>query len=189
MTIPEAAQLVIQAGSMGQGGDVFVLDMGQPVRIADLALRMIQLMGLMVRDEGNPQGDIAIEYTGLRPGEKLYEELLIGDNVSVTDHPKIRRACEESLAWPQVLECLTPLVAAANNGDCEQVRQLLLDTVNGFRPACEHIEDLVWQRRFAPPRPARRPVEEPAPAALPGLAPVEAHPPLVVGLAGDAVFE
>lgn len=97
MTIPEAAQLVLQAGSMGEGGDVFVLDMGEPVRIADLAQRMIQLMGLTVRDAGNPQGDIAIEFTGLRPGEKLYEELLIGDIAGATAHPKILRAREQNL--------------------------------------------------------------------------------------------
>src|SRR3546814_15547093 len=91
MTIPEAAQLVIQAGAMGQGGDVFVLDMGEPVKIAELAEKMIQLSGLSVRRADNTDGDIEIRYTGLRPGEKLYEELLIGDNVSPTDHPMIDR--------------------------------------------------------------------------------------------------
>src|SRR5205807_649875 len=97
MTIPEAAQLVIQAGSMAQGGDVFVLDMGRPVRIDDLARRLVSLMGLTVRDAQNPEGDIAIEYTGLRPAEKLFEELLIGSNVTGTDHPMIMRAMEHRL--------------------------------------------------------------------------------------------
>src|SRR5690554_7514626 len=92
MTIPEAAQLVIQAGSMGLGGDVFVLDMGEPVRIVELARQMIMLSGLTVRDEANPNGDISIAFSGLRPGEKLYEELLIGDNPETTPHPKIHRA-------------------------------------------------------------------------------------------------
>lgn len=95
MTIPEAAQLVIQAGSMGQGGDVFVLDMGEPVRIADLAEKMINLTGLTVRTQANPAGEIAIEYSGLRPGEKLYEELLIGDNVASTEHSMIMSANEQ----------------------------------------------------------------------------------------------
>ena len=101
MTIPEAAQLVIQAGSMAKGGDVFVLDMGRPVRIDDLARRMVNLMGLTVRDANDPDGDIEIEYTGLRTAEKLFEELLIGTNVTGTDHPMILRAMEHRLAWPQ----------------------------------------------------------------------------------------
>lgn len=158
MTIPEAAQLVLQAGAMGKGGDVFVLDMGQPVKIADLARRMIQLMGLTVRDDENPQGDVAIVYTGLRPGEKLYEELLIGDNVGATEHPKILRAYEESLPWTRVHEVLEQLVIAANNGDCAQIQHLLLGAVNGYQPTCEQIEDLVWQRRPNPPHPARGPI-------------------------------
>ena len=101
MTIPEAAELVIQAGSMAKGGDVFVLDMGKPVRIVDLAKKMIRLMGLTVEDESNPDGDIVIAYTGLRPAEKLYEELLIGNNVMETTHPSIRRAEEDFLKWPK----------------------------------------------------------------------------------------
>jgi len=99
MTIPEAAQLVIQAGAMATGGDVFVLDMGQPVRIYDLARRMVELSGLTLRDEAHPHGDIAIEITGLRPGEKLYEELLIGDNPEPTDHPRIMKAHEDFMPW------------------------------------------------------------------------------------------
>jgi FlaA1/EpsC-like NDP-sugar epimerase len=99
MTIPEAAQLVIQAGAMAEGGDVFLLDMGQPVKIMDLARRMIELSGLAVRDEQNPDGDIEIEITGLRPGEKLYEELLIGNNPKFTLHPQIMRATEVFIPW------------------------------------------------------------------------------------------
>src|SRR5690606_22347043 len=102
MTIPEAAQLVIQAGSMGKGGDVFVLDMGQPVKITELAKKMILLSGLSVRSAQVPEGDIAIEFVGLRPGEKLYEELLIGNNVTPTEHLMILRADEKHIAWEQL---------------------------------------------------------------------------------------
>jgi FlaA1/EpsC-like NDP-sugar epimerase len=143
MTIPEAAQLVIQAGSMGKGGDVFVLDMGRPVRIEDLARRMIHLMGLTVRDEDQPEGDIAIEYTGLRPAEKLYEELMIGTNVMGTEHPMIMRAMEESLPWPQMQEYLEDLLSAAGHFDCERIRELLLASVSGYLPN-NGVEDLVW---------------------------------------------
>src|SRR5690606_973630 len=108
-TIPEAAELVIQAGAMGQGGDVFVLDMGEPVRIEDLARKMIHLSGLSVKDALHPEGDIAIEYTGLRPGEKLYEELLIGDKVSGTEHPRIMRAEELRLSWDETQQLLNKL--------------------------------------------------------------------------------
>ncbi len=170
MTIPEAAQLVIQAGAMASGGDVFVLDMGEPVRISDLAQRMIQLMGLTVRDADNPHGDIVIEYTGLRPGEKLYEELLIGDNVGDTEHPMILRAYEERLPWAGVQNRLEQLLSAANSGDCEQIQQVLLGAINGFKPACEQIEDLVWQRRAVAPRPPKRRAEPPR------IAPVEELP-------------
>jgi len=149
MTIPEAAQLVIQAGSMGRGGDVFVLDMGEPVRIADLARRMINLMGFTVRDEVHPEGDIAIEYTGLRQGEKLYEELLIGTDVTRTEHPMIMRAMEESLPWPKVRHYLAQFQLAGNAFDCEQTLNLLLESVNGFVPVSEGIDDLVWRARQA----------------------------------------
>jgi FlaA1/EpsC-like NDP-sugar epimerase len=169
MTIPEAAQLVIQAGAMANGGDVYVLDMGEPVRIADLAQRMIQLMGLTVRDEENPHGDIAIEYTGLRPGEKLYEELLIGDNVADTQHPMILRAYEERLPWAEVAHCLEQMLLAANGGDCDKIQQVLLGAINGYKPACERIEDLVWQRRSIAPRPPMRRAEAPRIAPLEDL--------------------
>jgi len=144
MTIPEAAQLVIQAGSMGKGGDVFVLDMGQPVRIEDLARRMIHLMGLMVRDRDDPDGDVAIEYTGLRPAEKLYEELLIGSNVMGTEHPMIMRALEESLPWGDVQVCLDELLKTIQASDCERARELLLTHVAGYKPS-NGVEDLVWR--------------------------------------------
>ena len=144
MTIPEAAQLVLQAGSMCQGGDVFVLDMGKPVRIADLARRMIHLMGLTVRDDDNPDGDIAIHYTGLRPAEKLYEELLIGNDVTGTDHPMILRAMEESLPWNSVDRFIEQLLQACAGADCERVRELLIESVVGYKPT-NGLDDLVWR--------------------------------------------
>lgn len=146
MTIPEAAQLVIQAGSMGQGGDVFVLDMGQPVKIAELAERMIRLSGLSVRNEDDPSGDIAIEFTGLRPGEKLYEELLIGENVSTTDHPMIMRANEEHLPWEELKTVIERLLDAVERDDYRVVRQILRETVNGYSPQ-EAIVDWIHQQR------------------------------------------
>lgn len=146
MTIPEAAQLVIQAGSMGQGGDVFVLDMGEPVKIVTLAEKMIHLSGLSVRSERNPHGDIAIEFTGLRPGEKLYEELLIGDNVSPTPHPMIMTANEDYLPWDTLKQRLTELLSATSQEDFTHVRQLLRETVSGYSPEGE-IVDWVYQQR------------------------------------------
>ncbi|TWD99214.1 FlaA1/EpsC-like NDP-sugar epimerase [Pseudomonas sp. AG1028] len=148
MTIPEAAQLVIQAGSMGQGGDVFVLDMGQPVKIAELAEKMIHLTGLSVCSDTNPNGDICIEYTGLRPGEKLYEELLIGDNVSPTEHPMIMRANEEHLPWEDFKGALADLLKAVEQDDYDRVRQLLRETVCGYKPEGE-IVDWMHLRRAA----------------------------------------
>ncbi len=147
MTIPEAAQLVIQAGSMGQGGDVFVLDMGQPVKIAELAEKLIHLSGLSVRSEKCPHGDIAIEYTGLRPGEKLYEELLIGDNVSATEHPMIMRANEEHLDWDVLKDRLAKLLKAVESDDYPQVRQLLREVVSGYVPEGEIVDWIYQQRR------------------------------------------
>lgn len=148
MTIPEAAQLVIQAGSMGQGGDVFVLDMGKPVKIAELAEKMIHLTGLSVCSDTNPSGDIAIEFTGLRPGEKLYEELLIGDNVSPTGHPMIMRANEEHLPWETFKGTMADLLNAVEQDDYDRVRQLLRATVCGYTPEGE-IVDWMHQRRAA----------------------------------------
>jgi len=146
MTIPEAASLVIQAGSMAKGGDVFVLDMGESVRIRDLAEKMIHLMGLTVRDKHNPDGDIEIQYTGLRPAEKLYEELLIGDNVMGTEHPSIMRAEEEFVPWEELSKVLDDLWVACQRLDCVTGRNLLLQAVAGYSPT-ETVSDLVWQER------------------------------------------
>ncbi|MBK3847261.1 polysaccharide biosynthesis protein [Stutzerimonas xanthomarina] len=150
MTIPEAAQLVIQAGSMGQGGDVFVLDMGQPVRIAELAEKLIHLSGLSVRSEKCPHGDISVEFTGLRPGEKLYEELLIGDNVSPTEHPMIMRADEEYFTWDVLRGVLTRLLEAVEQDDYPQVRVLLREVVSGYVPEGEIVDLIYQQRRVGP---------------------------------------
>jgi len=148
MTIPEAAQLVIQAGSMAKGGDVFVLDMGKPVRIGDLAKRMIHLMGLTVRDEDHPEGDIEIAYTGLRPAEKLFEELLIGNNVTGTEHPMILRAIEHSMPWERVQALLEEILTAMSRFDCQRALHLLREVVVEYKPAPES-HDLVWARQAA----------------------------------------
>lgn len=132
MTIPEAAQLVMQAGAMAVGGDVFVLDMGEPVKIMDLARRMVQLSGLTVRDNNQPDGDIAIEISGLRPGEKLYEELLIGDNPEPTPHPRIMKAHEPFLPWVELTPVLNALRVAAHAGDSGAIKALLLEHVHGY---------------------------------------------------------
>ncbi|MBS0613401.1 MAG: polysaccharide biosynthesis protein, partial [Proteobacteria bacterium] len=146
MTIPEAAQLVIQAGSMAKGGDVFVLDMGKPVRIDDLARRMVHLMGMSVRDDDNPDGDIEIAYTGLRPAEKLFEELLIGNNVTGTEHPMILRAMEHGLPWEKVSVILDNLLTAMSRFDCQGAMDILKQAVVEYTPA-PAIYDLVWQRQ------------------------------------------
>ncbi|MDX2352674.1 nucleoside-diphosphate sugar epimerase/dehydratase [Stutzerimonas xanthomarina] len=150
MTIPEAAQLVIQAGSMGQGGDVFVLDMGQPVMIAELAEKLIHLSGLSVRSDKCAHGDIAIEFTGLRPGEKLYEELLIGENVSPTEHPMIMRADEEYFTWNELRGALAKLLKAVQQDDYPQVRVLLREVVSGYVPEGEIVDLIYQQRRVGP---------------------------------------
>ncbi len=136
MTIPEAAQLVIQAGAMGNGGDVFVLDMGEPVKIADLAKRMIHLMGLEVKDEVHPNGDIEILYSGLRPGEKLYEELLIGENVRETEHPRIMAADEVCLNWLDMQLLLNRLEQYCEHFAVEQIIELLRHAPTGFNYSC-----------------------------------------------------
>ena len=140
MTIPEAAQLVIQAGAMGQGGDVFVLDMGQPVKIIDLARRMVELSGLTVRDEQRPDGDIELNVTGLRPGEKLYEELLIGDNPRPTQHPRIMKAQEQFLSWPLLEPKLNALSLAMSVNDVSLIRGLLQQLVSGYQPSGEVVD-------------------------------------------------
>ena len=148
MTIPEAAQLVIQAGSLGQGGDVFVLDMGAPVRIVELAEKMIHLSGLTVRDSEKLHGDIAIEFTGLRPGEKLYEELLIGESVLPTEHPMILRAQEEFIAWEALKQILTDLLQAIDADDYVRVRQLLRQAVDGYVPEGDIVDWIHCQQKL-----------------------------------------
>ncbi|MDO6563991.1 nucleoside-diphosphate sugar epimerase/dehydratase [Amphritea sp. 1_MG-2023] len=142
MTIPEASSLVIQAGSMGSSGDVFVLDMGKPVKINTLAKQMINLTGLSIKDADHPDGDIEITYTGLRDGEKLYEELLIGDNVQATDHPMIMRAEEDMLVWDKLKWILDEMTQALNHYDYVKVRLLLLEAVNGYDPQHEIVDPM-----------------------------------------------
>ena len=137
MTLSEAAQLVLQAGAMATGGDVFVLDMGKPVSILDLAHRMVELSGLKVRDETHPDGDIEIVVTGLRPGEKLYEELLIGDNPALTGHPRIMKAHEDYLPWPEFESQLEALRQACEANDAELMKAVLLTCVHGYEPQPE----------------------------------------------------
>ena len=145
MTIPEAAQLVIQAGAMGEGGEVFVLDMGEPVKIIDMAKRLIHLSGLEVKDDENPEGDIEIVYTGLRPGEKLYEELLIGESDLPTQHPLIMAANEDGLSWEALSSYLLQFEQAVRSNDVEKSRQLLVESVKGFTPQCD-VADLVKEK-------------------------------------------
>ena len=146
MTIPEAAQLVIQAGAMGLGGDVFVLDMGNPVKIMDLARRVVELSGLTVRDAMAPNGDIELTVIGLRPGEKLYEELLIGDNPEPTLHPRIMKANEPHMSWLDLEDKLNALRAAMNENDVLSIRKLLQETVKGYQPSGE-VVDWVYMAR------------------------------------------
>ena len=148
MTIPEAAQLVIQAGAMAKGGDVFVLDMGQPVKIMDLARRMVELSGLTVKDEEHPEGDIEIAVTGLRPGEKLYEELLIGDNPKPTVHPRIMKAHEDFIAWAEFEAKLNALEMALNVNDVGVIRLMMQQLVAGYTPS-DHIVDWVYLEQEA----------------------------------------
>ena len=148
MTIPEAAQLVIQAGAMAKGGDVFVLDMGQPVKIMDLACRIIELSGLQVKNAQNPDGDIDIEITGLRPGEKLYEELLIGDNPRPTSHPRIMKAHEEHIGWVELEQKLRSLEMVLNINDVAVIRLMMQQLVPGYTPDDE-IVDWVYMEQEA----------------------------------------
>jgi FlaA1/EpsC-like NDP-sugar epimerase len=153
MSIPEAVNLVLQAGSMGKGGDVFVLEMGDPVRIADLARRMIELSGLRIRDESHPDGDIEIQYTGLRPAEKLFEELLIGKDATGTDHPQVLRAVEPCPPWGEIEIILNDLQTALGRLDCGAVLTLLRRAVVEYAPTCA-VVDLVSQTRESTPSPA-----------------------------------
>lgn len=148
MTIPEAAQLVIQAGAMAKGGDVFVLDMGQALKIMDLAVRMIELSGLTFRNDDNPDGDIEIEITGLRPGEKLYEELLIGDNPKPTSHPRIMKAHEDFIPWADLEGKLNALEMALNVNDVSVIRLMMQQLVSGYAPSGE-IVDWVYMEQEA----------------------------------------
>ena len=143
MTIPEAAQLVLQAGAMGEGGDVFVLDMGEPVKILDLATRMVHLSGLEVQGDSDATDAIEIQHVGLRPGEKLYEELLIGSNVEGTQHPLIMRAQETEIPWAELQHLLQALERACEQFEYEKVRALLLQVVAEYAPQCG-IEDFLW---------------------------------------------
>lgn len=147
MTIPEAAQLVIQAGAMGKGGDVFVLDMGEAVKITDLAENLIRLSGLEIKTEQNPHGDIEIKFTGLRPGEKLYEELLIGEDVSETAHGRIMSANESFLPLKEYEKILTKLDGVCSNFEHDLIRDILLSTPTGFNPT-DGIGDLVWNEKI-----------------------------------------
>ncbi len=144
MTIPEAAQLVLQAGAMGEGGDVFVLDMGEPVRILDLATRMVHLSGLEVQGDSDATDAIEIQHVGLRPGEKLYEELLIGSNVEGTQHPLIMRAQETEIPWTDLQQLILDLERACEQFEYEKIRNLLLQVVAEYAPQCG-IEDFLWQ--------------------------------------------
>jgi FlaA1/EpsC-like NDP-sugar epimerase len=143
MTIPEAAELVIQAGAMSEGGDVFVLDMGKSMKVIDVARRMVRLRGLRIRDNEHPDGDIAIEFTGLRAGEKLYEELVLGNDISATEHPRIMRAQESALPWHQLEAILERIEDACRQFDSARIRVLLLEAVTDYRPQGE-IPDL-WR--------------------------------------------
>jgi FlaA1/EpsC-like NDP-sugar epimerase len=140
MTIPEAAQLVLQAGAMGEGGEVFVLDMGQPVKILELARRMVELSGRTIQDADHPDGDIEIQVTGLRPGEKLYEELLIGDDPSPTAHPRIMKARESFRRWNELRVSLAELERATATNEVEAVLALLRDLVIGYQPAGKIVD-------------------------------------------------
>ncbi len=151
MTVPEAAQLVIQAGAMAKGGDVFVLDMGESVKIMGLARRMIELSGLTLKDDQNPDGDIGIEITGLRPGEKLYEELLIGDNPKQTSHPRIMKANEDFISWSDLEAKLGSLEVALNVNDVSLIRAMMQQLVAGYTPS-DAIVDWVYMEQEAEAR-------------------------------------
>jgi FlaA1/EpsC-like NDP-sugar epimerase len=142
MTIPEAVELVIQAGAMSSQGDVFVLDMGEPIRINDLAHKMINLSGLQVKNTENPEGDIEIEYTGLRSGEKLYEELLIGGNVSETENSMIMREQEDMISWDELKLNLDDLKSASDDFNNKKVREILIKIIPAFKPQSDIVDIL-----------------------------------------------
>ena len=150
MTISEAAQLVIQAGALAEGGDVFVLDMGQPIKVMDLARRMIELSGLIVKDKQNPNGDIEIKITGLRPGEKLYEELIIGNNPTPTSHPKILKAHEDFITWPELDSKLDALETALNANDVSTIRLMMEQLVDGYAPSGKIVDWISLEKTASP---------------------------------------
>jgi FlaA1/EpsC-like NDP-sugar epimerase len=143
MTISESVELVIQAGAMGDDGDVFVLDMGEPISINDLAHKMVNLSGLHIKNSDNPDGDIEIKYTGLRSGEKLYEELLIGENTFETENPMILRAKEDMLSWKELKPILNELELSVKELDNKKLRKLLIKVVPAFKPQSD-ISDLLY---------------------------------------------
>ena len=147
MSIPEAAELVIQAGAMGKGGDLFVLDMGEPVKIVELAKRLISLSGKNPIDEVNKEGDIEIKFTGLRPGEKLYEELLIGNNVSKTKHSRILKAQEDFLPYEVLIKYLEQIESAEHIGGVLALKEILKEVVSGYVPEEEIIDVLHLQKQ------------------------------------------
>jgi FlaA1/EpsC-like NDP-sugar epimerase len=156
MTIPEAAQLVIQAGAMATGGEVFVLDMGDPVRIVDLARRMIELSGLTVRDESNPEGEIEIEFVGLRPGEKLYEELLIGDDPQPTGHALIMKSRDKHLGWEKLQSNLDVCRQLISDGKALELKERLSAIVQGFTPEVTHVDWIHVERRASSREPSTK---------------------------------
>ena len=151
MSIPEAAALVIQAGAMATGGDVFVLDMDEPVKIDDLARSMIRLMGLEVRDATHPDGDIAIEYIGLRHGEKLHEELLLGENITPTEHPRILKSHEPCMPSGELARVMDALRAAMDANNLQAIHAALMRAVEGYRPELRHLPGNQPANGRAPP--------------------------------------
>jgi FlaA1/EpsC-like NDP-sugar epimerase len=169
MTIPEAAQLVIQAGAMAEGGDVFVLEMGSPVRIIDLARRLVELSGRTVRDAQNPEGDIELQITGLRPGEKLYEELLIGDNAMPTAHPRVMKAHEACPPWAELAKQIDELSTLLKRNDVPGLKRKLQQLLGGYRPHAE-VVDWVHLERERQSEALPAPVSVSANGAAPGAA-------------------
>jgi FlaA1/EpsC-like NDP-sugar epimerase len=169
MTIPEAAQLVIQASALGRDGEVFLLDMGQPVKIVDLARKMIRLSGLTVRDAKNPDGDIEIAFTGLRPAEKLYEELLISGNAVGTDHPRIWKAHEDAAGWDEVADAIEAISRAVVNNDCDDMRRILLEVVREYTPPATLADQVYRASRVASKRGTASVIDLPRPGSRAGL--------------------
>jgi FlaA1/EpsC-like NDP-sugar epimerase len=166
MTIPEAAQLVLQASAMGLGGDVFVLDMGEPMRILELAERMVRLSGCSVRGADNPEGEIEIQFSGLRPGEKLYEELMLGEHVAGTGHPMIMRAEDEYPTLEQLQSWLEELDTHCDEMNCDSIKAVLMAAVSGFHEHQE-LHDHLWNKQRAAAQPSTSNVQELFPEGTP----------------------